>query len=61
MNRTSVRVMRPARRKLGEMLVASGRLSETQLKGALERQKLVLQMRASGKMRFKAFRRGRSR
>lgn len=33
------RVMRPARRKLGEMLVASGRLSETQLKGALERQK----------------------
>ncbi|WP_084609551.1 protein kinase domain-containing protein [Archangium violaceum] len=36
---TQTRVMRPARRKLGEMLVASGRLSETQLKGALERQK----------------------
>jgi serine/threonine-protein kinase len=33
------RVMRPARRKLGEMLVAAGKLSETQLKGALERQK----------------------
>ncbi|MFE8605173.1 protein kinase domain-containing protein [Archangium violaceum] len=36
---TQTRVMRPARRKLGEMLVASGRLSEAQLKGALERQK----------------------
>ncbi|HYO55779.1 protein kinase domain-containing protein [Archangium sp.] len=33
------RMMRPARRKLGEMLVASGKLSEAQLKGALERQK----------------------
>ncbi|MGZ3461592.1 MAG: GspE/PulE/PilB domain-containing protein, partial [Archangium sp.] len=33
------RVTRPARRKLGEMLVASGKLSEAQLKGALERQK----------------------
>jgi serine/threonine-protein kinase len=36
---TQTRVMRPARRKLGEMLVASGKLSETQLKGALERQR----------------------
>jgi serine/threonine-protein kinase len=35
----ATRVMRPARRKLGEMLVALGKLSETQLKGALERQK----------------------
>ncbi|PTL80052.1 protein kinase [Vitiosangium sp. GDMCC 1.1324] len=33
------RVMRSVRRKLGEMLVAAGKLSETQLKGALERQK----------------------
>jgi serine/threonine-protein kinase len=33
------RVMRAPRRKLGEMLVAAGKLSETQLKGALERQK----------------------
>ncbi|HEX8438336.1 protein kinase domain-containing protein [Archangium sp.] len=33
------RVMRAARRKLGEMLVAAGKLTETQLKGALERQK----------------------
>ena len=38
-------------------------LASEQESGALhdERQKLVLQMRASGKMRFKAFRRGRSR
>jgi serine/threonine-protein kinase len=35
----TTRVMRPVRRKLGEMLVALGKLSETQLKGALERQK----------------------
>ncbi|WP_257457377.1 protein kinase domain-containing protein [Archangium lipolyticum] len=33
------RVMRTGRRKLGEMLVAAGKLSESQLKGALERQK----------------------
>ncbi|QRK12218.1 protein kinase [Archangium violaceum] len=33
------RVMRAPRRKLGEMLVSAGKLSETQLKGALERQK----------------------
>jgi eukaryotic-like serine/threonine-protein kinase len=36
---TQTRMMRPARRKLGEMLVAIGKLSEAQLKGALERQK----------------------
>ena len=36
---TATRVMRPARRKLGEMLMALGKLSEAQLKGALERQK----------------------
>ena len=36
---TQTRVMRPARRQLGEMLVAVGKLSEAQLKGALERQK----------------------
>ncbi len=35
----ATRVMRPPRRKLGEMLVSLGKLSETQLKGALERQK----------------------
>jgi len=33
------RVMRPARRKLGEMLLVVGKLSEPQLKGALERQR----------------------
>jgi serine/threonine-protein kinase len=33
------RVMRTARRKLGEILVAAGKLSESQLMGALERQK----------------------
>lgn len=36
---TQTRMMRPARRKLGEMLMAIGKLSEAQLKGALERQK----------------------
>ncbi|MFL5354751.1 protein kinase domain-containing protein [Archangium sp.] len=36
---TQTRMMRPGRRKLGEMLVAIGKLSEAQLKGALERQK----------------------
>ncbi|MET0401581.1 MAG: protein kinase, partial [Cystobacter sp.] len=33
------RVMRPARRKLGEMLLVFGKLSEPQLKGVLERQR----------------------
>ncbi|WP_434386437.1 protein kinase domain-containing protein [Melittangium boletus] len=33
------RVMRPTRRKLGEMLLVVGKLSEPQLKGALERQR----------------------
>jgi serine/threonine-protein kinase len=36
---TQTRMMRPARRKLGEMLLGTGKLSEAQLNGALERQK----------------------
>ncbi|OJH36141.1 protein kinase domain-containing protein [Cystobacter ferrugineus] len=35
----ATRVMRPARRKLGEMLLVFGKVSEPQLQGALERQR----------------------